>query len=61
MAKTIAFRCTACGTVHYIPCAMAVACPKCSAAAGERCRDTRSADPKKYRLSVHPEREALLP
>lgn len=61
MARTFPFQCTACGTTHYIPCALAFTCPKCSAEVGERCRDTRSADPTKHRLTVHPEREALLP
>lgn len=60
MAKTFAFRCSACGTVHYLPRALAVVCPKCSAEVGERCRDTRSSDPNKHRLTLHPEREALL-
>jgi predicted RNA-binding Zn-ribbon protein involved in translation (DUF1610 family) len=61
MAKTFAFRCSACGTVHHLPRALAVACPECKAEIGEHCRDKRSADPKKHRLTPHPEREALLP
>jgi hypothetical protein len=62
MAKTFAFRCSACGTTHHLPRALAVTCPKeqCQADIGEHCRDTRSADPKKRRLTPHPEREALL-
>jgi len=60
---TFAYRCSACGTVHHIPRALAVACPvtKCGAGIGELCHDTRSADPKKHRLTPHHEREALLP
>lgn len=61
MAKTFAFRCSACGTTHHVPRALAVACPTCLAKIGSACRDTRSADPKKTRLTPHPQREALLP
>lgn len=61
MAATFVFRCSACGTVHHLPRALAVVCPKCKAGIGERCRDLRSADQKKHRLTVHPEREAILP
>jgi predicted RNA-binding Zn-ribbon protein involved in translation (DUF1610 family) len=60
MAKTFAFRCTACGTIHHIPLALAHACPNCQAVVGEKCRDKRSADTKKHRLTIHPEREALV-
>lgn len=61
MAKTFPFRCSACGTTHHVPRALAVVCPECGAEVGERCRDKRSADTKKHRLTIHPAREALLP
>lgn len=59
--RLMEFRCGACGTVHHIPRALAVDCPTCHALVGQRCRDLRAADPKKTRLTPHPEREALLP
>lgn len=60
MAQSFAFRCSACGTIHHIPRSLAFVCPECSAEVGEHCRDKRSADPKKHRLTPHPQREALL-
>lgn len=59
--RLMQYRCGACGTVHHIPRALAVDCPTCHAVPGERCRDLRAADPKKHRLTPHPEREALIP
>lgn len=61
--KLMPFRCSSCGTQHQIPRALAVVCPveACKAPAGKRCRDLRSKNPDATRLTVHPEREALLP
>lgn len=62
MAKTFAFRCPACGVTHHLPRALAVDCPACPAVVGQRCHDLRrSTSGPKYRLTPHPEREALLP
>jgi uncharacterized OB-fold protein len=58
--RLMEFRCGACGTVHHIPRALALDCPACQAAPGQRCRDLRSST-LKHRLTPHPEREALLP
>jgi hypothetical protein len=58
------FRCSACGTVHYINRALAVECPveACKAKVGQPCRDLRTKEEAgKTRLQPHPEREALLP
>jgi hypothetical protein len=57
---TFAFTCSACGTVHHLPRALSVECPVCSAEIGKFCWDRRSKKPR-HRLTVHPEREALLP
>lgn len=59
--RLMEFRCGACGTVHHIPRALALDCPRCQATPGQRCLDLRSSSPTpKYRLTPHPEREALL-
>jgi uncharacterized OB-fold protein len=59
--RLMEFRCGACGTVHHIPRALAVTCPLCQAEPGDKCLDLRSTTDVKYRLTPHPEREALLP
>lgn len=58
----IPFTCGACGTKHWIPRALAVACPveACAAKIGEPCRDLRSATGQP-RVQPHDERKALLP
>jgi hypothetical protein len=63
MARTIRFKCGACGTVHYVPRALVLDCPVagCKAEPGAHCRDLRSNDPDARRVTPHPEREALLP
>lgn len=58
--RLMEFRCSACGVLHHIPRALVVDCPKCPATIGHRCRDLR-AQGVKYRLTPHPEREALIP
>jgi len=60
--RLMKFRCSACGTEHHIPRALAVDCPVvgCQAPVGQKCLDLRSSDGK-TRLTPHPEREALLP
>jgi hypothetical protein len=55
------YRCSACSTLHYIPRALVVVCPICTAPVGERCRDLRSTDPGKHRITEHAERLELLP
>jgi hypothetical protein len=62
--RLMEFTCGACGTKHWIPRALAVDCPVegCQAPVGQRCRDLRaSSSLAKYRLTPHPEREALVP
>jgi hypothetical protein len=61
MAKFFKYRCTACGAWHYVSRALAVTCPVCYAAPGEKCKDLRAADPKKTRISEHDERLESLP
>ena len=58
--KFLPYRCSACGTEHYIPRALAVACPVCDAQIGRPCRDLRIKKTSP-RVTPHPEREALLP
>lgn len=55
------FRCSACGTLHHIPRALAADCPTCLAEPGVRCLDLRASATTRYRLTPHPEREALIP
>lgn len=58
--RLMEFRCSACGTVHHIPRALAATCPICQAIPGIRCWDLR-AKTRRHRLTPHPEREALIP
>lgn len=60
-SRLMPFRCTACHTLHYIPRALVVTCPVCKVPPGERCRDLRSVDKSKHRITEHPERLELLP
>lgn len=53
------FTCQACGTRHHIVRALALTCPACEAIPGEMCFDLRSSN-RNYRVTVHPERDALI-
>lgn len=62
-SRLMPYRCSACMTLHYIPRALVVTCPVegCKVPPGEMCRDLRSVDKGKHRITEHPERLALLP